>query len=225
MSQDPYGNRKNDVFTQMLRTCMGDYLKDNLKTSVPGNVLSFDPATQMAQIQIGLKMHKATGEQEDRSPAIYVPVQFWGGSGGTLECKVSAGDEGMLLFSQECIDSWVDQGGVAVKSEPRRFSQNDAVFIPGVRSIPGAISDFTNNGIRLRNKAGSSYYWIKDDGSVEVGGTKFVVKCPMEAEGISTFKEAVLTEATITNQGVSIGIDHRHIGVTAGNQTSGTVSP
>lgn len=225
MSNDPYGNVKNSVFTKMLQSCIGDYLKDNVKTSVPGYVLSFDAKTQMAEIQIGLKLHRATGEQEDRSPSIYVPVQFWGGSGGTVEAQISRGDEGMLLFSQECIDSWVDQGGVAVKSEPRRFNQNDAVFIPGFRSIPNAITGFANDGIRLRNKAGDAYYWIKNDKSVEVGGAKFVVKCPMEVESAATFKSSVLTETTITNQGVSIGIDHKHVGVEAGDDVSGVVSP
>lgn len=230
MSNDPYGNVKNSVFTKMLRSCIGDYLKDNVKTSVPGYVLSFDAKTQMAEIQIGLKLHRATGEQEDRSPSIYVPVQFWGGSGGTVEAQISSGDEGMLLFSQECIDSWVDQGGVAVKSEPRRFNQNDAVFIPGFRSIPNAITGFANDGIRLRNKDGDAYYWIKNDKSVSAENGAGHIR--IEPSGVVSINGVLFSPAglvsnaedVLTRNGISLN-NHLTSGVRSGDEISGVPIP
>jgi len=218
-ADDPFGSRKNNVFTEMLSKCISEYMKDNVSTSVPGNVLSFDPSTQMAEVQIGLKMHTEADEHIDRSPTIYVPVNFWGASGGTLECKVEAGTEGVLFFSQECIDSWVDQGGVAVKSDPRRFSQDDAFFIPGFRSRPGAIKDFANNGIRLRNNAASSYVWVKDDGSIEINGTLLNVLCP------ARFEADVDTMAALRNFLIDVGYLHTHVGVEAGDDISGPVNP
>lgn len=203
----------------MLRGIFGEYLKDNMRTSVPGHVLSFDPATQMAEVQIGLMLEDRLGAQQPRRPNIQVPVQFWGAAGGTLECRVDNGTEGVLFFSQECIDSWVDQGGVAVKSEPRRFSINDAYFIPGVRSIPGAISDFSNDGIRLRSNDGSAYFWIHDNKELEIDGVSLSVKCP------ANFEQAVTTATTIHNQGVNIGRTHTHNGVQSGSGNSGVVNP
>lgn len=222
---DPLSSRTQAQFSKMLREIFGEYLKDNVRTSVPGHVLSFDPATQLAEVQIGLMLEDRQGAKTERRPIIHVPVQFWGAAGGTLECRVASGTEGTLLFSQECIDSWVDQGGVAVKSEPRRFSINDAYFIPGVRSKPNAITAFANDGIRLRSLDGTAYFWIHDDKTLEVDGVSLNVKCISNFEKPVNFEQAVTTEATITNHDVSIGFEHTHIGVQSGNGTSGPVNP
>ena len=222
---DPLASRTQAQFSKMLRGIFGEYLKDNMRTSVPGHVLSFSPVTQMAEVQIGLMLHDRFDEQQERRPIICVPVQFWGAAGGTLECRVANGTEGVLFFSQECIDSWVDQGGVAVKSEPRRFSINDAYFIPGVRSIPGAITAFANEGIRLRSLDGSAYFWIHEDKTLEIDGVSLSVKCTANFEKPVNFEQAVTTETTITNHDVSIGFEHTHVGVQSGNGTSGVVKP
>jgi hypothetical protein len=222
---DPLASRTQAQFSKMMRDIFGEYLKDNMRTSVPGHVLSFDPATQQAEVQIGLMLEDRQGVQATRRPVIHVPVQFWGAAGGTLECRVANGTEGALFFSQECIDSWVDQGGVAVKSEPRRFSINDAYFMPGIRSVPGAITDFANDGIRLRSLDGSAYFWIHDDKTVEIDGASLNVKCAANFEMPANFEQAVTTETTITNHGVSIGFEHTHVGVQSGNGTSGVVKP
>ena len=222
---DPLSSRTQAEYSKMLRGIFGEYLKDNMRTSVPGHVLSFDPATQMAEVQIGLMLEDRLGSQQPRRPIIHVPVQFWGAAGGTLECRVASNTEGVLFFSQECIDSWVDQGGVAVKSEPRRFSINEAYFIPGVRSIPGAITDFSNDGIRLRSNDGSAYFWIHDDKTLEMDGVSLNVKCAANFEKPANFEQAVTTMTTITNQGVSIGLEHTHGGVMPGSGTSGVVTP
>ncbi|MDD0974872.1 Gp138 family membrane-puncturing spike protein [Pseudomonas fontis] len=222
---DPLSSRTQAEYSKMLRGIFGEYLKDNMRTSVPGHVLSFDPSTQMAEVQIGLMLEDRLGSQQPRRPIIHVPVQFWGAAGGTLECRVASNTEGVLFFSQECIDSWVDQGGVAVKSEPRRFSINDAYFIPGVRSIPGAITDFSNDGIRLRSNDGSAYFWIHDDKTLEIDGVSLNVKCATNFEQPANFEQAVTTMTIITNQGVSIGLEHTHGGVMPGSGTSGVVTP
>lgn len=222
---DPLASRTQAQFSKMLREIFGEYLKDNMRTSIPGHVLKFDPDTQMAEVQIGLMLEDRFGVKQERRPIICVPVQFWGASGGTLECRVSSGTEGVLFFSQECIDSWVDQGGVAIKSEPRRFSINDAYFIPGIRSIPGAISSFANDGIRLRSNDGSAYFWIHDDKTLEIDGVSLNVKCSANFEQPANFEQAVTTMTTIQNQGVSIGLEHGHVGVTTGNGVTGIVNP
>lgn len=200
--KDPLASRTREQFAKMLREIFGEYLKDNVRTSVPGHVLSFDPANQLAEVQIGLMIEDRLGNAEPRRPIVRVPVQFWGGTGGTLECRIAAGVEGSIMFSQECIDSWVDQGGVAAKSEPRRFSINDAYFLPGVRSVPGAITDFSNNGIRLRDSSGGVYAWLKDDKTVamangagsitiEPGGTVNINGVTITPDGLVTTQNDV----------------------------------
>lgn len=215
---DPYGATKTSILTKMFEHCFSESMKD-VKTSAPGTLVAFDPITQLCQVQLGLKAELRDGSYQDPTVLIEVPLQFWGGAGGTLETKMEAGVEGWVFFSQECIDSWVEQGGVAIKSELRRHDQNDACFIPGTRSKPGAITAFANDGIRLRNNAGTSYVWIKDDGSVNINGSMLNVLCP------ATFQADVDTMAALRNFLIDVGYLHQHIGVTSGNQISGPVEP
>lgn len=208
------------AFTEMLERVLPEFMKDRIKTCVPGSILSFDPTTQLAVVQVGLKLQRASdGSYHDPAPVMEVPVQFPGGQAGTLEFKITPGAEGMIFFSQEAADSWIVQGGVVVRSDDRRFSPDDAFFAPGFRSMAGALSSFQNNGIRLRNAAGTSYVWIKDDGTVEIDGAMLNVKCP------ATFDDDVMTMAQIFNMGVYIGSLHTHQGVESGPDTSGPVTP
>ncbi|MDD2012393.1 hypothetical protein NPS38_24770 [Pseudomonas putida] len=227
--KDPLASRTREQFAKMLREIFGEYLKDNVRTSVPGHVLSFDPATQLAEVQIGLMIEDRLGNAEPRRPIVRVPVQFWGATGGTLECRVAEGVEGSIMFSQECIDSWVDQGGVAAKSEPRRFSINDAYFIPGIRSVPGAITDFANDGIRLRNNSGSMYAWLKDDTSISLSnGAGFIT---IGADGTVNINGVTISPASLVttpNDVVAGEISlrlHRTSGVQQGTQISGVPVP
>lgn len=227
--RDPLSTRTQAEFVKMLRGVFGDYLKDNVRTSVPGHVVGFDPDTQLAEVQIGLMMEDRLDNQQERRPLVRVPVQFWGAAGGTLECRVAAGVEGSIMFSQECIDSWVDQGGVAVKSEPRRFSINDAYFIPGIRSIPNAITAFANDGIRMRSNSGSVYAWLKDDTSIALSnGAGSIV---IGADGVVTINGVTITPAgLVTTQNdvfageISLKL-HKTSKVQGGNGTSGVPVP
>lgn len=226
---DPLSSRTQAEYSKMLRGIFGEYLKDNMRTSVPGHVLSFDPDTQMAEVQIGLMLEDRLGSQQPRRPIIHVPVQFWGAAGGTLECRVASNTEGVLFFSQECIDSWVDQGGVAVKSEPRRFSINDAYFIPGIRSIPGAITSFANDGIRLRSNDGSRYVWLKDDSSI--GLSNGAGSITIGADGVVNINGVTITPTGLvhTANDVQAGLIslklHKTSQVQPGNGVSGVPTP
>jgi hypothetical protein len=64
---DPLASRTQAQFSKMLRNSFGEYLKDNMRTSVPGHVLSFDPDTQAAEVQIGLMLEDRQGAQQPRA--------------------------------------------------------------------------------------------------------------------------------------------------------------
>ena len=147
----------------------------DLGTSIAGHILAFDADRQLAQVQIGVSSRDRKGNEIIPDPIIECPVQFSGGGGWSFEHKLVAGDEGLIIFSQRCLDGWIQTGGVANNPIARFHDKQDACFIPGVRSKPNAIKDFQNNGIRLRNADASVYHWLKDDGSIEsVNGAGYV---------------------------------------------------
>jgi hypothetical protein len=155
--------------TELIKRSFSEMMKD-LGTSIPGHILSFDSSTQLAQIQIGIQRIDSEGEKFTPPPLIECPVYVYGGD-YSVEAQIDPGCEGVILFSQRCIDAWVNTGGVANNPILRFHDFSDAYFLPGLRSQPNKIASFQNNGIRLRNKAGDQYVWLKNNGEVHINST------------------------------------------------------
>ena len=191
-------------------------LMAGINTAIPGRVLSFDPATQLAEVQSSIMIKGDSGDVV-APPIIGVPVHFSGGNAFHIEHQIDPGDEGLIVFSQRCIDSWIDQGGDAQQTIVRTFDAGDALFIPGFRSNPKKISGFENNGVRIRNKSGSSHIWLKNDGTAEISVTDLTVNGNITSTGTITAPTVDATSA-LTSAGKNI-TTHTH---PAGNPPGNT---
>lgn len=157
-SNTPAGTYAN-AFREMMKS---------VNTVTPGHFIAFtDMSAQRAQIQVGIERVDINGATFRVPPIIDVPVLFIGGD-FAVEYQLDGGEEGLIVFGQRCIDGWKQTGGVAANPIGRFFELQDAFFIPGVRSLPNALPDFQNDGIRLRNRSGDQFAWLKRDGSVLV---------------------------------------------------------
>ena len=187
-------NRVNNFYTvsmkqsELLRRSFAEMMID-VATSTVGHVLAFDPVTQLAQLQIGIVKVSATGETFEPAPIVECPVYFAGGSSFMIEHQIDAGDECVILFGQRCIDGWRETGGIAQQPIVRYHDVNDAMVLPGMRSKPNALSDFQNDGIRMRNADGSNYIWLKSDGSISIKGDLFINDEPYDSHvhGVGTY--------------------------------------
>jgi len=214
------------TLTELLKTTNREQMKD-VATSIPGHVLAFDPVTQRAQIQIGVRRIDVKGVEFTPPPLIEVPVYFSGSANHHIECEINAGDEGLILFSQRCIDGWKTTGGVANNPILRFHDISDAMFLPGFRSSHTAITDFANNGIRTRNKSGTHYIWLKKDGTITtVNDNSSVTQSPDGAISIvnnggsitlsaggafnGEFTSFNVNSPSFTHNGVNVGDTHKH---------------
>jgi hypothetical protein len=118
-------------------------------------------------------------------PIIECPVYVYGGS-YCVEVEIQPSTEGVVLFSQRCIDGWLQTGGVANNPILRFHDFSDACFFPGIRSNPNAISGHSNNGIKLRNDTGSQYVWLKNDGTAEIQATSVTINGNVTVNGNTT---------------------------------------
>lgn len=193
-------------------------LMKSVGTSIPGHVLAFDPGTQLAQVQIGIQRIDVSGKSFTPAPLVQVPVCFPGGA-FCIEYQIDPGTEGLLIVSQRCIDAWVDQGGVAPAAIQRFHDMHDAMFIPGFRSQPNKLPSFQNNGVRLRNQAGTRYIWLKNDGAAEINVTT------LNITGATNITGNTVITGTMTNNGHDVGSTHAHGGVVPGGGISGAVFP
>jgi len=115
---------------------------EEVRVCVPARVESYDGTTQKADVQPLVKRRHEDefGDLQVESLPVVpgVPVIFPGGGGFLLQFPVSAGDTGLLLFSADSIDKWLDQGGLVDPESHHRFSLSDGIFLPGLRpfSVP-----------------------------------------------------------------------------------------
>ncbi len=182
----------------------------NVATSTPGHIIAFDKDTQLAQVQIGIVRLTANGTTVEPPPIIEVPVYFSGSESYFIECEINPNCEGIVLFSQRCIDGWNSTGGIAQNPILRFHDFNDAMFLPGLRSQPNAIQSFENNGIRLRNKAGTQYAWLKNDDSIEFKNSSATMVISADGAFNGTFTSFNVDSDSFTHNGVNVGDDHKH---------------
>src|SRR5581483_1614254 len=93
----------------------------NIWTTLPASVNSFNAnkLTVEAQPTIQAQIHQPDGTWVDTTLPLCVdcPVMYPGGGGFTLTFPLVKGDEGLLIFSARCIDSWWQSGGVQTQAE------------------------------------------------------------------------------------------------------------
>lgn len=229
---------------QLFQHSFTEAMKD-VYTSVPGHIIAFIPGTQRAQVQTGVQRVDINGVSFSVPPVIDVPVSIYGSADFIVEVEINTGCEGMILFSQRCIDGWKQTGGAAANPLTRFHSMQDAMFVPGIRSLAGAIAGYSNDGIRLRNKAGDTYVWVHRDGTITSSNGKSTVTQNTDGtvtmtNGAANFEmqpggNVVINGVIITPQGQitapagggimgANGIafeTHKHGGVQTGSGTSG----
>jgi hypothetical protein len=199
----------NTTLTNLFKRSFVEMMKD-VATSIPGRVIAFDTVTQRAQVQIGIVRKDVNGVEFTPSPLIEVPVYFAGGSQFHIEHQIDPLDEGIILFSQRCIDAWVNSGGVALNPIMRFHSQNDAMFLPGLRSNPNVITLFDNNGVKIRNQVGDHHVWLKNDGTIEFTNTNATMLITAGGAFNGTFTDFNVDSRTFTHNGTNVGDTHKH---------------
>ena len=216
-------NTRQAPLQNVLDTAITRSLRD-VCTAVPGYVVAFIPGTQRAQVQIGLVRVNIDGAIFNPPPIVDVPVQF-PGSGFVLEHQVTPGCEGIILFSQRCMDGWKQTGGIADNPVARFHSMQDAMFIPGIRSNGKVISGFANDGIRIRSQDGSQHVWLKGDGSVVMkngaGAVTLGADGTVNINGVIIDKNGNMTVPnSVKVQGKELA-NHTHGGVQPGSGNTG----
>jgi hypothetical protein len=224
------GMTQKASLTNLIKRSFIEMMKD-VGTSIPGNIIAFDPETQLAQLQIGVVRVDVNGQTFEPTPLIECPVAFFGGSEYFVEHQIDPGDEGLIIFSQRCIDGWVNTGGTAQNPIMRFHDFSDAAILPGLRSQPNAISNFENNGIRLRNKEGDKYIWLKNDGTADITVDTLNVTGDIIHAGDQTTTGTIsatvevsapqVTGSTDVSFGGISGVGHVHGGVQTGPSNTG----
>ena len=187
--------------TELLEQAKNNAMMD-VRVSMPARIVSFDPATKTASVEIGLKMVNADDTQSEYPPLVDCPCLFTRGGGFHLMHPYKAGDKGIVLFSDRCFDGWFQAGQVAPPMDFRVHSMSDAYFIGGADCLDD-VSPIVGNAMFIGKDDNSAGVTIKASGDIDLNGVN------ISPSGIIT-----LPDGTILNS-------HVHGNVQSGNSTTG----
>lgn len=170
--------------TELLEQAKNNAMMD-VRVSMPACIVSFDPATKTASVEIGLKMVNADDTQSEYPPLVDCPCLFTRGGGFHLVHPYKAGDKGIVLFSDRCFDGWFQAGQVAPPMDFRVHSMSDAYFIGGADCLDD-VSPIVGNAMFIGKDDNSAGLQINADGSVILKGISLQIEPPITASATIT---------------------------------------
>lgn len=135
-----------------------------VRVCMPGNITSFDSATQRCAAKPGIKMKvvdqgKASYVDLPEVQNVPVVVPYAQGAGLLLSLPIKAGDPCLLLFADRAMDNFLQKGesempGSALSEDttaPRVHHLTDAICIPGLITDGAAVPQWSEDNIELRD--------------------------------------------------------------------------
>lgn len=133
---------------ELIRRALEARIAD-VHVSMPGEIVSYDAATQTASVKPCLRrvVFSEDDEQieEEYQPIQNVPVSFPGGAGFTIHFELAAGDTGDLVFSTFSHNEWQATGRVSAPGDLKPHNLGAAKFYPGIRHTKNPAPDTDNS--------------------------------------------------------------------------------
>lgn len=185
-----------------------------LHTALPGRIVAFDTARQVASVQPMIEQQLMDGSRQPLPMLPDVPVQFPRGGGFVLTFPVKPGDECLLVFNERCIDGWWHSGASSEPLDYRQHDLSDAVAVMGISSLPQVVPAFATDAVELRRLDGSAYVRLDEGGTLTLDGAKVLIKCPV------VFEAGMTGKGDVVSSGISLE-RHLHGQVMAGPAVTG----
>lgn len=152
----------------------------DIRVAMPGIVRAWNAGQQTVDVQLALRevvLNDGTEREVEIPMLVDVPVVMPRAGGYSLVFAPEVGDECLVVFSDLCIDSWWQSGGVQSQADTRRHDLSDGFAILGCWSQTNKPS-IPSNGVRLQNDAGTAGISINGSvvnifGSVQINGRSY----------------------------------------------------
>ncbi|SET17415.1 Gp138 family membrane-puncturing spike protein [Thorsellia anophelis] len=225
-------NWENPSLEQAQKSALENELK-SLRTAFPARVIDFDATTQSAVIEC--LIHTVLSDNEGGlplPPLENVPVIFPRTTRFAITFPIHKGDEGIAIIADRCIDAWWVTGKASKPLVYRMHDLSDAIFIPGINSLPTATQNFDADALAIRSAENNQYIKLFQSGEIEIDATKLTIKCPTIFENLLTYQNGIagsagnnsnalsgdftITEGDLMVEGISLK-RHIHIDSEGGN--------
>lgn len=197
--------------TELLEQAKNSAMMD-VRVSMPAKIISFDPATKTAQVEICMQMVDDDDTATEYPPLTDCPCLFTRGGGFHVVHPYSEGDSGLVLFSDRCLDGWFESGRSAPPMDFRIHSMSDAYFIGGADHL-GNVSQIVSDAIFIGKDDNSAGLQINSDGSLILKGASLQIEPPV------TTSSTIDANGQITANGKPLD-GHSHSGVDRGSSNT-----
>ena len=220
-------------------------------TSLPGVIISYDPATNTASVQPaiqGIFYQSNQGVSQSQfvnlPTLIYCPVIFQHGGGVWSTYPITKGDECLISFSCRCIDAWWQNGAynattdAIIPGRPLEFRMHDLSdgFVQvGPCSVPNVIPNISTTSFQLRTASGTTYIEINPTNNqvnivgaaslnVNTTGNTNITSPTVAITGNLTVNGNTSFTGQVHANGHVIDQTHVHSGVQTGTGNTGVVT-
>lgn len=184
-----------------------------LHVCLPGEIVSYDAATQTASVRPTIKqvVRSFDGEEVTAYPTIpSVPVAHPRAGDWFVHMPLTPGDTVILVFGERSLDQWRLLGGVQDPLDLRKHDLSDAIAIPGnLYSDARALVGVASTTLSLGRQGGSTIH-VKATGEVTLGSETPTdsVATALKVEAARAALNTMLTvlAADMTALGVATGI-------------------
>ena len=157
-----------------------------------GTIQAFDKTNQTATVKITLKRlvdisSKGVKTFRELPVLLQVPCVIISGGGSYLNMPIAEGDNCLLLFSDEDLDSWLSTNEETPLST-RRHDLSDAICLVGLSGLSNAIEDYEDDKIKLQ---------FSKDISLTMGLDGNILKGDSEIDGKLNVKDNLEVDGTI----------------------------
>lgn len=118
-----------------------DAHKEGDHRGIPASIMTYDPATQLANVKPLVMIPGRAGKLEMVTPVTGILVQWNSSAAGSFTFPLTAGDPGWIRPGGADISAWkmraIENNILAV---PRRGSLSDAVWVPGTRPVSNPLT-------------------------------------------------------------------------------------
>ena len=192
-------------FAQQMKNTIGGMIRD-MHTAIPGKILAFDAVKCEAQVQPYGKYKKPDGTMLDYAQISGVPVLYLQGSGqtATIVYSIKPGDECLLLFSEQALDTWQENN--AITSTDLKFDMSNAIAIVGLFARPNTlVAQAVKNDSIIIDKDGQQVEILPNE--IKVTGTKVTVNT----------QTATVTANTTTLNSTNINAQFQNLSMEGGS--------
>jgi hypothetical protein len=166
-------NSESELYRKIM-----DKISVTLRCAAPGKIMEISRTDGVPTVKVQLSLMEKliiNGEVlfKEITPLLDVPLFIHEGGGYLITFPVNVGDECLVVFGDNCIDSWWKSGGVQKTIYPRRHSLSDGFAIVGFRNQTRPITNLSTDSVQVRNTSGDTLVEVKD-GEININSSNTV---------------------------------------------------